>query len=75
MNVLTWTELDEEARAAAVARGTVAAGPEVRASVTDTLARVKADGDQAVIAATSRFDGVDLGSLQVTSDDVSAAIA
>ncbi|MGB3763416.1 MAG: histidinol dehydrogenase [Ornithinimicrobium sp.] len=75
MNVLTWTELDEAARAAAVARGTVAAGPEVTASVSDTLARVKAEGDRAVIAATSRFDGVDLDTLQVTSDDVATALA
>ncbi len=75
MNVLTWTDLNDETRADAIARGTVAAGPEVTASVTHTLAAVKADGDSAVIAATSRFDGVDLNILQVTGEDVAAAVA
>ncbi|MGB3828598.1 MAG: histidinol dehydrogenase [Ornithinimicrobium sp.] len=75
MNVLTWEDLSDEARAEAIARGTVAAGPEVTESVAQTLAAVKSGGDAAVIAATSRFDGVDLEGLQVTGDDVAAALA
>ncbi len=75
MNLLTWDDLDAPRRAGAIARGTVAAGPEVTASVTTTLAAIAARGDAAVIAATSRFDGVDITELAVSAADVEAAIA
>ncbi len=75
MNLLTWDNLDTASRAQAIARGTVAAGPEVTASVTTTLAAISADGDAAVIAATSRFDGVDITDLAVSAAEVQAATA
>ncbi len=75
MNLVTWDDLDASSRADAIARGTVAAGPEVTASVTTTLAAVAADGDAAVIAATSRFDGVDITELAISAADVEAATA
>jgi len=73
MNLLTWDDLDSSSRSGAIARGTVAAGPEVTASVATTLAAVAARGDAAVIDATSRFDGVDLTELAVSAADVEAA--
>ncbi len=73
MNVLIWPELNNTARAEAIARGTVAAGPEVTASVADTLAAVRDHGDQAVLEATERFDGVVLSDLAVSSEQVAAA--
>lgn len=74
MNVLTWDELSTQDRGESIARGTVAAGPEVTTSVTQTLRAIQAGGDDAVIAATSRFDGVELTTLAVSGDDVAAAL-
>lgn len=74
MNLLTWTSLDEAARTEAVRRGTAAAGPEVTASVATILAQVRAGGDAAVRELTARFDGVEVDDLQVSTDQVAAAV-
>ncbi|UJH71151.1 histidinol dehydrogenase [Ornithinimicrobium sp. INDO-MA30-4] len=70
MNVVKWNELDSAAQSAAIARGTVAAGPEVRSSVEQTLVLVKTGGDAAVRDLTERFDGVRRESLSVSADEV-----
>lgn len=74
MNVLTWADLSASQQDEAIARGTVAAGPEVTASVAQTLADVRNGGDIAVIAATSRFDGVDLADVAVSTQAIEAAV-
>ncbi|MGB5950885.1 MAG: histidinol dehydrogenase [Ornithinimicrobium sp.] len=74
MNVLSWTDLTAEQRTAAIARGTVAAGPEVTSSVAETVAAVHTGGDAAVLAATSRFDGVDLADVRVSTEMIEAAV-
>jgi histidinol dehydrogenase len=75
MNILTWTTLDEVARAEAVRRGTAEAGAEVTASVATILERVRTGGDAAVRELTARFDGVEVEDPQVTPDQVAAAVA
>ncbi|MBW8173310.1 histidinol dehydrogenase [Ornithinimicrobium sp. Arc0846-15] len=74
MNLVKWNKLDSAAQSEAIARGTVAAGPEVRASVEQTLELVKAGGDAAVRDLTERFDGVRRESLSVSAEEVSGAI-
>jgi len=73
MRIVDWSGTDAEERAAVTARGTAAAGPEVTASVAQTLAAVRSDGDAAVIAATARFDGVELSALTVSAEQVAQA--
>ena len=75
MNVVDWSQTGAEERAAVTARGTAAAGPEVTASVAQTLAAVQADGDDAVFAATERFDRIQLSELRVSPDQVAEATA
>ncbi len=75
MNILTWTDLDETERTEVIRRGTAAAGPEVTASVTDILTRVRAEGDAALQDLTERFDGVRLMNLAVDAEQVSQAVA
>jgi histidinol dehydrogenase len=75
MNVLTWSTLDDTARAEAVRRGTADAGPEVRASVSAILDQVRTGGDRAVRTLTTRFDGVEVEDLAVGPQDVDAALA
>lgn len=74
MNILTWTDLQESARAEVIRRGTAAAGPEVTASVTEILARVRDDGDAAVRDLTERFDGVRVEDLRVSAQQIRAAV-
>ncbi len=75
MNILTWTDLDQTERAEVIRRGTAAAGPEVTASVTDILTRVRAEGDAALRDLTDRFDGVRLTDLAVSAEQVNQAAA
>ncbi len=50
------------------------AGADVHDVVAEILARVRAEGDDAVRDYTRRFDGVDLGRLQLPPDEVQAAL-
>ncbi|MGB3187171.1 MAG: histidinol dehydrogenase [Ornithinimicrobium sp.] len=74
MNVVSWAELSTEQRREAIARGTVAAGPEVTTSVAHIVTSVRSGGDAAVIAATSRFDDVDLADVRVSAEMIEAAV-
>lgn len=75
MNVLTWAELDDDARADALRRGTAAAGPEVSAGVAEILEQVRSGGDAALRRLTSRLDGAELTDLEVPAEDRDAAVA
>jgi histidinol dehydrogenase len=68
-----WMSLDEAGREALLRRPAVEADAEMRGAVRDILARVKADGDAAVIDFTARFDGVQLDSLAVSPAEFTAA--
>ncbi|HKJ11774.1 MAG TPA: histidinol dehydrogenase [Ornithinimicrobium sp.] len=74
MNIVEWSSLGFRERQEVTARATAAAGPEVTASVTRTMAAVEAEGDAAVLAATARFDGVDLDTLAVSPQQVQDAV-
>lgn len=73
MNVLTWTDLDDQAREDALRRGTAAGGPEVSAAVSTILARVRGEGDRALLELARRFDGATLDALAVSVDNRDAA--
>lgn len=75
MNIRTWTDLDNTEQAEVIRRGTATAGPEVTASVTDILTRVRTEGDQAVHDLTERFDGVRVEDLTVSPGQVHQAVA
>ena len=59
MNRIDWTELDEAARDAALARPEMETGAELQARVGEIIAGVRARGDAAVADYTRRFDGVE----------------
>lgn len=73
MNVLTWDDLDDAARAEALRRGTAAAGPEVSEGVRQILAEVRAEGDAALRRLARRLDGAELDALAVPVADRDAA--
>ncbi|MFQ5635961.1 MAG: histidinol dehydrogenase [Gammaproteobacteria bacterium] len=73
MQQIVWAEMDEEARVAALARPAVTRNPDLDERVADIIAAVRAGGDAALIELTARFDGVDLESLRVGSEEFAAA--
>ena len=61
MNILRWNDLDEAARARALARPVQAVDTELEAAVGRIVEQVRADGDSAIRALTRRFDGIEVG--------------
>lgn len=70
---LEWSQLDAEARAAALRRPAQEVSATVRASVESIVEQVRRDGDAALQALTERFDGVMLETLAVTEAEFDAA--
>lgn len=63
MRVISWLDLDAGQRADLVERRSTSRAmfvPALRAQIAGLVDEVEAGGDQAVVAATGRFDGVDL---------------
>ena len=74
MNVLTWDELDADARADVLRRATAAAGAEVTAGVTAILEEVRTGGDAALRRLTERLDGAVPDALEVPADERTRAV-
>jgi histidinol dehydrogenase len=70
-----WQELDDERQAALLRRPALANDPEFAARVAAIIARVRAEGDAALIELTAAHDGVQLTSLEVTGAEFAAAEA
>ncbi len=75
MKILRWSELDALAQASWLGRPTQAAQPAVQDSVTSIIEQVRADGDGALRALTRRFDGVEVGLLEVGEAEFAEARA
>lgn len=57
MKIIDWTELTEAGRRATLARPALEAGGELRAAVAEIIARVRREGDRALLDYGRRFDG------------------
>jgi histidinol dehydrogenase len=75
MKRIVWSSLDGAARAACLSRPGADGQAEIEAAVRRVFEQVRADGDTALRALTRRFDGVELGSFEVTADEMAAALA
>jgi histidinol dehydrogenase len=75
MKILNWSELDAAAQAQWLARPAQATQPAVQASVARIIEQVRADGDGALRALTRRFDGVEVGALEVSQVEFDEARA
>ena len=75
MKILRWSELDAVAQASWLGRPTQAAQSAVQDSVTSIIEQVRADGDGALRALTRRFDGVEVGALEVSDGEFAEARA
>jgi histidinol dehydrogenase len=71
---LVWAEMDDAARQAALSRPAVTANPQIDAQVKEIIAKIRRDGDKAVLEFTARFDGVQLSDgIRVTDQEYAAA--
>lgn len=75
MKRLIWNELDAAARAASLRRPTQTDSAARSAVVARLIAQVRADGDATLRALTRRYDGCELGDLQVGAAEFDAAQA
>ena len=75
MNTVRWNELDTGAQAQLLRRPTQAVHADVLAGVLLVIDQVRADGDSALRALTRRFDGVEVGALEVGEAEFAEARA
>lgn len=75
MHIQDWNALDEPARDALLRRPAQRDAPALRADVARLIAQVRADGDSTLRALTRRFDGCQLGPLEVTEEEFDTADA
>jgi histidinol dehydrogenase len=75
MNRIDWNTLAPAERDAALARPVLAQSATLAADVARLIEQVRADGDATLRALTRRFDGVELGELQVSAEEFDAAEA
>lgn len=73
MQLHHWSQLDEPARTALLRRPAQRDATALRGDVARLIAQVRADGDSTLRALTRRFDGCQLGALEVTEDEFEAA--
>ncbi len=69
---LDWGDLDDAGRSAALARPPLDRG-QLESGVADILAAVRRDGDDALREFARRFDGVELGALLVSQEELEQA--
>ena len=75
MSILDWSALDAGARGRALSRPVQAVAAETRANVAALIDQVREKGDAALREITARFDGVELASFEVTTEEFAAARA
>lgn len=75
MQILRWQELAEDARRAALARPAASQDAQVAAQAGAIIARVRRDGDAALLTLARELDGATLAGLQVTAAEFAAARA
>ena len=73
MRTVSWSELDDAARAEVLSRGTAAAGPQVTTGVAAILRGVREGGDTALQEYAERFDSAPARSLMVGQEEIGQA--
>ncbi|ASW80791.1 histidinol dehydrogenase [Vibrio anguillarum] len=73
MRTVVWQSLSETQQDAILERPAITEGANVTAAVSAVIAQVKAQGDQALIELTEKFDRVKPDSIRVSSGEIDAA--
>ncbi|MCW2479493.1 histidinol dehydrogenase [Candidatus Symbiopectobacterium sp. NZEC135] len=73
--LIAWEQCTEQERQQLLTRPAISASDRITRSVNEILDRVKAEGDSALRAFSAQFDKVDVESIRVTPEQISAAAA
>ncbi|HGS4885180.1 histidinol dehydrogenase [Vibrio parahaemolyticus] len=73
MRTVVWQSLSEEQQDAILERPAIAEGANITAAVADVIAKVRTQGDAALLELTEKFDRVKPESIRVPSKEVNAA--
>ena len=71
--MITWQNLSAQEQKNALARPAIADNALLSTQVTNILAQVKSQGDQALYNLTEKFDGIALSTLEVSNEQIQAA--
>ncbi|HIF5675209.1 histidinol dehydrogenase [Vibrio parahaemolyticus] len=73
MRTVVWQSLSEEQKDAILERPAIAEGANITAAVADVIAKVRTQGDAALLELTEKFDRVKPESIRVPSKEINAA--
>ncbi|HHC6483722.1 TPA: histidinol dehydrogenase [Vibrio parahaemolyticus] len=73
MRTVVWQSLSEEQQDAILERPAIAEGANITAAVADVIAKVRTQGDAALLELTEKFDRVKSESIRVPSKEINAA--
>ncbi|HCG5520082.1 TPA: histidinol dehydrogenase [Vibrio parahaemolyticus] len=73
MRTVVWQSLSEEQQDAILERPAIAEGANITAAVADVIAKVRSQGDAALLELTEKFDRVKPESIRVPSKEINAA--
>ncbi|ELH3112112.1 histidinol dehydrogenase [Vibrio parahaemolyticus] len=73
MRTVVWQSLSEEQQDAILERPAIAEGANITAAVVDVIAKVRTQGDAALLELTEKFDRVKPESIRVPSKEINAA--
>ncbi|HCE2126114.1 histidinol dehydrogenase [Vibrio parahaemolyticus] len=73
MRTVVWQSLSEEQQDAILERPAIAEGANITATVADVIAKVRTQGDAALLELTEKFDRVKPESIRVPSKEINAA--
>lgn len=73
MRTVVWQSLSESQQDSILERPAIAEGANITAAVSDVIAKVRNDGDAALMELTEKFDGVRPDSIRVSSKEIDAA--
>ncbi|MBE3918350.1 histidinol dehydrogenase [Vibrio parahaemolyticus] len=73
MRTVVWQSLSEEQQDAIIERPAIAEGANITAAVADVIAKVRTQGDAALLELTEKFDRVKPESIRVPSKEINAA--
>jgi len=73
LSVCKWTDLTADERSSVLQRPAVRANDEISQQAADIIAKVRSDGDAALIAFANQFDKAELTSLRVSDEEAAEA--
>ncbi|UUM29625.1 histidinol dehydrogenase [Vibrio japonicus] len=73
MRTVVWQSLSESQQDSILERPAIAEGANITATVTEVIAKVRNDGDAALLELTEKFDRVRPDSIRVSSQEIDAA--